>query len=268
MFCGKKTLGQTYCHSTYRREDTQGMLKALHTEGFALIPGALTAAEVWSLRGAIDKLGPLHWDSTGEVDHYKCVFNRDPLWLPFLDVPGIIELAEAALGKDCHVIGQTAWRCHPGFFGVGVHADYVAMQLPEEWLRDMRFELPMQICTVHFFLSDITKELCPTGVIPGSHRSGRHPRVYQEASWKGRGPEAVLCKSGDALFFRSDLWHCGSQNLTKDQTRYLLQVHYGRRMIAQKFSPYLTWRFNPTILEACTARQRRLLGDHKRGAYD
>src|SRR5205823_5758562 len=129
------------------------------------------------------------------------------------------------------------------------------------------FTLPMVICTAHFYLSDITPELCPTCVIPGSHKSGRRPR-RGETHWKGRGLQPILCRAGDMLFFRSDLWHSGSDNRTADQSRYLLQVHYGRRMVAQKFSPYLEWQFNPNVLAACTPQQRRLLGDHARGAYD
>jgi len=78
----------------------------------------------------------------------------------------------------------------------------------------------------------------------------------------------VLCHAGDVLLFRSELWHAGSRNRTADRTRYLLQVHYGRRMVAQKFSPYLAWRFNPEVLAACTPRQRRLLGEHAEAEYD
>jgi hypothetical protein len=268
MFEGQKRSASIYRQTVYRLEDTESMLKALNTDGFALIPGVLTPSDIHDIRSAIDRLTPFHWDVTGEIDHYKCVFNRDPLWLRYLDVPGIIELAEAAMGQDCHIIGQTAWRCHPGFVGVGVHADYLVMGLPEEWLDDPRFELPMQICTVHYYLNDITEDLCPTKVIPGSHKSGRYPQRRHETSWRGKGAEAVLCKAGDALFFRSELWHSGSANLTTDQTRYLLQVHYSRRMVAQKFSPYIEWRFNPEVISACTARQRRLLGDHAQAAYD
>ena len=77
----------------------------------------------------------------------------------------------------------------------------------------------------------------------------------------------MLCRAGDCLLFRSDLWHSGSRNLSQ-RTRYLLQVHYGRRMVAQKFSPYLDWRFDPEVLAACTPRQRRLLGDHEAAEYD
>jgi ectoine hydroxylase-related dioxygenase (phytanoyl-CoA dioxygenase family) len=264
MFWKKKN---PYRQTTYDREDTAGQLQALHEEGFALIPGVLTPEEAEAARAAIDCLTPVHWDFTGSTDHYKCVFNRDAFWLPYLDLPGVIELAEAALGKDCHVIGQTAWRSHPGHKGVDMHADYLVVEMPEEWLADARFVLPMQICTAHVYLCDVSEDLCPTYVLRGSHKSGRYPRPY-EVRWQGRLAEPVLCRTGDVLFFRSELWHSGSDNTTQEQTRYLLQVHYGRRMVAQKFSPYLHWRFAPDVLARCSPRQLRLLGDHKRGSYD
>lgn len=240
-------------------------LHALHEDGFVLLPGLLDAAQVVEVRGLIDDLRPIHWDYEGLVDHYKCVFNRSPRWLPYLDPPGLIEVAEAALGEDCHVIGQTAWRCHPGFIGGDMHQDYLPLRLPEALLLG-GFELPMFICTAQVYLDDIDRELCPTWVIPGSHRAGRAPHP-DERSWRGRAAEPVLCRAGDCLLFRSDLWHSGSRNLSQ-RTRYLLQVHYGRRMVAQKFSPYLDWRFDPEVLAACTPRQRRLLGDHEAAEYD
>jgi ectoine hydroxylase-related dioxygenase (phytanoyl-CoA dioxygenase family) len=246
---------------------TRRRLLALHREGFVLLPGVLNDTQIETLRDAIDCLEPQHWDYSGLLEHYKCVFNRDPLWLPFLDLPGIIELAEAALGADCHVIGQTAWRCHPGFVGLPLHLDYLVMELPQSLLADPSFKLPMQICTAHLYLDDIDADLCPTRVIPGSHRAGRPPTA-SETQWQGRTPRPVLCRAGDVLMFRSELWHAGSSNLTLDRTRYLLQVHYGRRMVAQKFAPYLHWRFNPAVLAAATPRQLRLLGDHKEGEYD
>lgn len=241
-------------------------LQQLHDDGFALIPDALTAAQIAWARAAIDRLTPLHWDYTGLVDHYKCIFNREPGWLAYLDIPGVIELMEAALGTDCHIIGQTAWRCHPGFIGAEMHADYIPMQLPEAWLTDATFQLPMHICTVHFYIDDIDETLAPTVIIPGSHRAGRKPHT-NETEWHGKSAQPILCKAGTALIFRSDVWHSGSRN-TSSSTRYLLQVHYGRRMVAQKFSPYLQFQFNPQVLAAASARQRRLLGEHEPAEYD
>jgi hypothetical protein len=89
------------------------MLQAMSSEGFALIPGVLQNDEIKQAREKIDELAPLDWDFTGVTDHYKNVFNRDPYWLNFLDRDGIIDLAEGALGTDCHIIGETAWRSHP-----------------------------------------------------------------------------------------------------------------------------------------------------------
>jgi ectoine hydroxylase-related dioxygenase (phytanoyl-CoA dioxygenase family) len=247
---------------------TAAHLQTLHEQGFTLLPDVLDASRVAALRQLIDQLRPIHWDYTGLVDdHFKCVFNRGPEWLPYLDLPGVIELAEAALGKDCHVIGQTAWRSHPGFVGAELHLDHLVMELPQSLLAAPAFQLPMQICTAHLYLDDIDADLCPTLVIPGSHRAGRRPRPG-ETTWQGRPLEAVLCRAGDALVFRSELWHAGSRNRSVDRSRYLLQVHYGRRMVAQKFSPYLHWQFDPAVLAACTPRQRRLLGDHEAAEYD
>lgn len=246
---------------------TDEQLQALHQDGFVLMPGVLDARQIADLRHAIDQLKPQHWDYSGVIDHYKCVFNRDPFWLPFLDVAGVIELAEAALGDDCHVIGQTAWRCHPGFVGAPLHLDYLAMALPPTLLADPAFELPMQVFTAQFYLDDIDADLSPTQVIAGSHKAGRAP-VKGETQWQGRPAQPVLCQAGDVLILRSELWHAGSDNRTVDRTRYMFQVHYGRRMVAQKFSPYLHWQFNPVVLAAATPRQRRLLGDHQEAEYD
>lgn len=246
---------------------TDDHLRALHQDGFVLMPGVLDARQIADLRHAIDQLKPQHWDYNGVIDHYKCVFNRDPFWLPFLEVAGVIELAEAALGDDCHVIGQTAWRCHPGFAGAPLHLDYLAMALPPTLLDDPAFDLPMQVFTAQFYLDDIDADLSPTQVIAGSHKAGRAP-VKGETQWQGRSAQPVLCRAGDVLILRSELWHAGSDNRTADRTRYMLQVHYGRRMVAQKFSPYLHWQFNPEVLAAATPRQRRLLGDHQEAEYD
>lgn len=247
--------------------NTEHPVQALHQDGYTLLPSLIDADQIRAARAAIDTLRPFHWDYQGVLDHYKCVFNRDPFWLPFLDLPGAIELAEQVLGADCHVIGQTAWRCHPGFVGSDLHVDYLPMTLPAAVLEDPGFELPMHICTLQLYLDDIDEALAPTRVIPGSHRAGRLPQAG-ERDWRGIGPRPVHCRAGDALMFRSELWHGGSPNLDPIRSRYMLQVHYGRRMVAQKFSPYLQWRFNPQVLAAATPRQRRLLGDHAEAEYD
>jgi ectoine hydroxylase-related dioxygenase (phytanoyl-CoA dioxygenase family) len=103
--------------------------------------------------------------------------------------------------------------------------------------------------------------------VPGSHYAGRASSEGEE-TWQDHAAEAVLARAGDCLLFRSDVWHAGSDNRTRDDVRYLLQVHYGRREMAQHFSPFLEWRFDPAMIAAASSRQRRLLGEHEPGAYD
>ena len=69
------------------------------------------------------------------------------------------------------------------------------------------------------------------------------------------------------MLFRSEIWHAGSANRTKDRTRYLLQVHYAQRGIAQRFPPYVKFRHNPVVMAAANERQQRMMGKHKISAY-
>lgn len=242
-------------------------LEMLNEQGYVLLPGVLEPLRIALLRCAIDDLQPIHWDYQGLLEHYKCVFNRNPLWLPFLDLPPLIALAEAALGTDCHVIGQTAWRSHPGYAGMALHLDHLPMQLPDWLSAKGDFTQPAQILTAQLYLSDIDHNIGPTWIVPGSHRAARPP-LAGENQWQGSEALAILCKAGDALVFRSDVWHSGGANRSQARERDMLQVHYGRRMVAQKFSPYLDWRFNPQVLKAASDRQRRLLGEHAEAEYD
>ena len=261
-------LAETYRQKTFAQNDVTGMTNALHEDGFALIPGVLTAEECAEARAKIDQLTPFGFDAEGNTDHYKNVFNRDPYWLQYLDKPGIAELAESTMGDECHIIGQTAWRSHTGHNGWGPHTDRTFITLPEDIASDPRVTLPIYLCTAHFYLNDITEDLCPTYVIPGSHKSGRPLSGDPDPVWNGQKLQPVICKAGDVLFFRSEVWHSGSKNNTEDQTRYLLQVHYSHRFIAQQFSPFIEWQFNKEVLAACNARQLRMLGNHRKTAYD
>lgn len=187
-------------------------LEMLDEQGYVLIPDVLEPLRIALLRCAIDDLQPIHWDYQGLLEHYKCVFNRNPMWLPFLDLPPLIALAEAALGTDCHVIGQTAWRSHPGYPGMPLHLDHLPMQLPG-WLRERGdFTQPAQILTAQLYLSEIDHSLGPTWIVPGSHHAARPPQAG-ENHWQGCEAVPVLCKAGDALVFRSDVWHSGGGQL-------------------------------------------------------
>jgi ectoine hydroxylase-related dioxygenase (phytanoyl-CoA dioxygenase family) len=260
--------------------DVDSQVEALRRDGYVYFPGVLNAAEIADLRAAMDRLEARaeSFDRDGSENgyaekHIKCVFNRDIHFLQFVDRPRVIEVVEGALthreGRrpiESHIIGMTAWVTGPGRPDQDLHVDWLPFPLPEDVAADPRVEVPVMIATAHYYLDDLYEELSPTKFIPGSHRAGRTPDGATE--WNGQGEQSLLCQAGDVVLFRSEVWHRGSANRS-DETRYLLQVHYANRMIAQKFPPYLNrFQFDPDILAKATPRQRRLLGDHPAAAYD
>jgi ectoine hydroxylase-related dioxygenase (phytanoyl-CoA dioxygenase family) len=255
--------------------DLQSQVEALERDGYVYLPAVLDAREIAAMRACMDRLEAIpesydrHQTPDGHGYLNKCInnaFNRDPLFLPFLDRPRVIDLAEAVHGPDCHVIGMTAWLTGPGRPDQSLHADWLAVTLPEDIMADPRVKLPVYITTAHYYLDDLYEALGPTQFVPGSHRSGRRPDGA--TAWRGVKPGSVLCRAGDVVVFRSEVWHRGTAN-TSDRVRYLLQVHYANRMITQKFPPYLNrFRFDPEMLARASSRQRRLLGEHRQGSYD
>lgn len=250
--------------------DLTSRVKAIQDDGFIYFPSVISTDEVAELRSAMDRLEeiPEYMDKVHESwsRHFNNAFNRDEVFLQYLDKPGIIELAEEIHGADCHIIGMTAWITGPGRPEQKLHVDYLPISLPEDIMQDSRVNIPVFITTAHYYLDDMCEELGPTKFVPGSHLSGRGPRG--DAEWKGVGEQSILCNAGDVVIFRSEVWHRGAAN-TSNQERYLLQVHYAQRMITQKFPPYLNkFQFDEGILARLTPRQRRLLGEHRSSNYD
>ena len=109
-----------YLQKTHRIDQVQEMIKAMDTDGFVLVPNALTQKQVQELRNAIDGLKPICFDKMSGVNHhFKNVFNQNPYFLQYIDQPGMIDVVEGCLGADCHIIGETAWRSYPGHNGGG-----------------------------------------------------------------------------------------------------------------------------------------------------
>ena len=271
-----KTSPMTTALPLVPRTNLEGYVQAMEEDGFAYFPGVLKASEISALREAMDKLTALEKSFDRHPDPAKHgflnktvnnAFNRDPIFLPYLDLPEIIDLIEAVHGPDCHCIGMTAWLTGTGRPAQKLHADWQPLSLPEEVMENPEVKIPIFITTAHYYLDNITEELGPTNFVPGSHRAGRRPREG-ETSFKGVGEQSILCNAGDCVVFRCEVWHRGTPN-TSGRTRYLLQVHYAQRIITQKYPPYLNrFQFDESILARATPRQLRLLGNHKPSNYD
>lgn len=235
-------------------------LHDFHRDGFVVLKKIVPKWLLPEIITRIDRFEFKAGDDWHPSYRYKNVFNRDTFWLQFIDLTPLANLAEAVLGSECHVIGETAWKSVPGHLGSPCHLDYCPNVLPKDVLAT-GYHHPAFIISAHIFPHVLTEELGPTKVIAGSHRwAGNFQSLDNYVS--------VFPDPGDVLVFRSDLWHGGAPNQTSDQNRYLLQVHYAQRWISQRFHPYIEWKWNDDIWSQCNPRQKRLLGQHRLSNYD
>ena len=133
---------------------------------------------------------------------------------------------------------------------------------------------PIVVIGCHILLEGSQIEDGPTGVIPGSHKSGAHPpfdRLFDEdLTYGGQGCTPLLGRAGDVALFVSDVWHRRMPTREGERGRFFLQVHYGRRDIAQRLhtTAELHQASDEAIERAADDRGRTLIGLHPPGFYD
>lgn len=259
----------------------------LQREGWAVLREVFTPDEVAILADAIndvfDNSSPDLRVTARPTEHYApfryAMLNRSAACQTAIANPTILSVIEPLLGEDCHIIANTAWRQGPDeaseHGGRNWHIDagpHVPRPADVPW--DARIPYPVFAIAAHIFVQDCPIECGPTGVIARSHTSGQAPPRAQltdeSLTWNGIGVTRLLAKAGDVAMFVSDVWHRRMPSLPGDPGRFFLQVHYGRRDLAQRL--LLTADANQLSDEAIeraeTKRHRTLIGLHDPFFYD
>ncbi|MCY4094251.1 MAG: phytanoyl-CoA dioxygenase family protein [Gammaproteobacteria bacterium] len=259
----------------------------LERDGATLVKRVLHGDELVELREEIEavyaRYGPDYRDAKKERawpnDFRYEMFNRSPLAQKAAAHRGILDVIEPLLGEDCHIIANTCWR-NPAATdsthgGGNWHIDagpHIPLSEDQRWPDDIPH--PVFAIGVHLYLEDCPMSSGPTAVIPGSHRSGRPPpqdRVSDvDLTWQNQRARPIVAAAGDVAFFVSDIWHRRLPPEEEHPGRFFLQVHYGRRDIAQRVKP--THELNHVedgAMERIESdRERLLLGLHQQGFYD
>jgi ectoine hydroxylase-related dioxygenase (phytanoyl-CoA dioxygenase family) len=253
--------------------DVPALLEQFHRDGFLVIPDALTAEQAERLRAGVERAFS-EWNAEAEL--YGPMMQR--IWRPkmfehgtefeeLVDNPRIIDLVEAILGSDCHLIANSALRTGPGEGITGWHVDeLVRFPLPPGVSLDPRIQMPCYVLNFNYYLCDVDEALGPTQFVPGSHRSGRQAD-RENPRFEGRGPVSALGRAGTAVMWHDQTWHRGAPNQTTDRVRWVQQAPYARRFIAQRFYPFINYHMPEEILSRANPRRQRLLGVHGIGSY-
>lgn len=250
----------------------------LERDGYAHLHGVFDAAEIAQLRAEIDEVfvdRPPERSRTDKDEFRYEMLNRSAACQAAVANPEILRVVEPLLGDDCHVIANTAWRNPPEFTGGPWHCDagpHVPRPADVPW--DDRIPYPVFAVASHVYLQDCSRADGPTAVVPGSHRSGRvapfdHAGI-DDLTYDGRPPVVFEAKAGDVVLFVSDAWHRGVPAAPGGRGRYFLQVHYGRRDIAQRIRT--TADANQVSADAAARatddRARTVIGLHAPFFYD
>ncbi len=267
-------------HDIRYHENVDDSINRMDSDGFVVFKQLLDSEGVTKLRGLMDELGgPYeeykvrgHYGETSEEameagminKHIGNPFARNHEFLEYCDKGDAIKVIQAIHGPGTRVIGGSVWVTGPGRYPMGLHVDYQPFGLPEDIASDPRVKIPIMVSTLHYYLNDMYQELGPTLLIPGSHRSGRAPNG--ETHWNGNEARSLECNAGDAMLFRSDLWHGALPNAS-DEKRYMLQVHYGTPYICGSYKGFEQRMELPDeVKERATQQQRYLLGERVPGA--
>jgi hypothetical protein len=251
----------------------------LEQDGWAVIAEVFTASELDQIRMEIDDAFVNYEPERARNDAVEFryeMLNRSAACQTAVAHPKILEVIEPLLGEDCHVIANTAWRNPPEFAGGPWHCDagpHVPRPEGIEW--DDRIPYPVFAIGAHLYLKDCTLADGPTAVVPGSHRSGRLAPFDQlwnaSLSYDGRPPVPMTARAGDVALFVSDCWHRGLP-ATGGTGRDFLQVHYGRRDIAQRVrtTDVVNHLSDDAVVRARagTDRDRSIVGLHPPVFYD
>jgi hypothetical protein len=269
----------------YREQCRNKDAHHLQSEGWALAKGVFSPGEVTELKKEINEVfkntpsdergpNPKAWD----MFRYA-MLNHSAACQKAVAKPGILKILEPLLGEDCHVIANTAWRNPPSSTGLhggdAWHIDagpHIPLGPEMEWPQDIPH--PVFAVGIHIYLKACRLQDGPTGVIPGSHLSGRTPPAKQvfdeDLTYNDVGVQPIIAKPGDVGFFVSDIWHRRMPTRPGDRGRFFLQVHYGRRDIAQRLltTDEVNHLSDEAILRARSKRAKTIAGLHGRLFYD
>lgn len=246
------------------RTITQGQRDQFARDGYLLFPGVLSQAEIDRIVPAVDRIyerevmSSDNPDPTRRLDRLGCLQDGQ-VFIDLIDHPSIFGAVLDIAGPYIQ-FGLATVTVHPpnpvftGFLHVdgGPHLQRIRVS-ETSW--------PLQV-KVLWFLTDMSEpDMGNIVFVPGSHlrpfpEEGGFDEFGELPAATTPGTSQVLAKAGDALIFTHSLWHGGARN-TSSVTRKNIQYGYNQMFFRNfDYDPV-----PPDVLEACTPRQRRLLGD-------
>ena len=198
----------------------------LDEQGYLPLPEIMNHAQVDALRTRFDELVEEEGEKAGTEVHQEAGTNRlsnlvdkGEIFEICFTHPRVLAAMRHVLGPDFRLSSLNGRAALPGQGLQGLHADWGTGVEPGDYY----------VCNSIWLLSDFTEQNGATRVVPGSNRSGQHPKDALDDPTAPHPEEVILtAPAGTVVVFNSHTWHGGTLNRS-DDPRYGLHSYFTRR---------------------------------------
>jgi len=198
----------------------------LDEQGYLPLPEIMNHAQVDALRTRFDELVEEEGEKAGTEVHQEAGTNRlsnlvdkGEIFEICFTHPRVLAAMRHVLGPDFRLSSLNGRAALPGQGLQGLHADWGTGVEPGDYY----------VCNSIWLLSDFTEQNGATRVVPGSNRSGQHPKDALDDPTAPHPDEVILtAPAGTVVVFNSHTWHGGTLNRS-DEPRYGLHSYFTRR---------------------------------------
>ena len=240
-------------------------------DGYLVLKGVLSDEEIKNVTTVVDQMDEEHREqlhsegvqNESDVKPYTGlnklnIIENSDIFVELMDHPVTFPVVLELLGPFIQLSMSQAMIRPPNPENKGLaHALHPDGGQAMQRIRVDNNSLPLQIKIQYFLTPLATPEHGNFTIVPGSHHRP-FPAAQLGNAESPHNTEAVqLCvEAGDAAVFPHALWHGASSNRS-NYVRKTLIYCYNHHC----FRAYDYKEPSPELLERCTPRQRRLLGD-------
>ncbi|MET0137563.1 MAG: phytanoyl-CoA dioxygenase family protein [Sphingobium sp.] len=237
--------------------DQPGLIYHLETEGFAILPDAISAEQVAALKAEFATL-PMRASFYTDAPAFSTVppHIHGPAGAALIGNAKVLDFVQALMGDDLVFMHSFYILSHPGAPALELHTDYQPFgSTYSQWLESC----PLRI-RVLYYLDDTRDDRSALRIIPRSHISF-HADAQPYRRYKDHPDEILLpLQAGDAFVFATRLFHGVGPNTT-GETRGMIEIDY-RPAWARPYGPVPNWtaeelRHVPDAVRAMTLDRNR-----------
>jgi ectoine hydroxylase-related dioxygenase (phytanoyl-CoA dioxygenase family) len=194
--------------------------------GYLVVPALVSRADASQLHELLGRITGAGTNAGRSSANERRLIREQP-FLDLVTIPHLLEAVRVALGDDMQLLALDSLETPPG---AGRERD---------WHADFRERIPATVCVnCGLYLQDMTDEVGPLRVIPGSHRWDRLPSEEEEHRPLD-GEQTAFIDAGDCVVFDAQLWHTGSRNAS-DRPRRAIFAYYGKFWMKRMDAYYQT----------------------------